>query len=358
LRLFQRESGNLVGVDISPSAVKVVELTGHSGIHLKSMAIVPMTVGAIVDNTIVDSKAVTLALKQAYKIARPSTDRVCFGMAGNAVIMKTVIMPLMSEFELESQINFEAEQLLPFDIDEVYLDFQILGEVPHDPESMEVIIVACKREIIDDFQLVFSDAGLQVRCIDCCVFCLANVFGQIRPKLLKAGVGKPVSGQKGAEAMINIGATMININILDNGHSTFVRDQPYGGNQLVRQIVKAHGVSAHAAEQIIQENFKEIRGDVLDDFYSHLVSELGRSLDYYATKHSENPVTQLYLTGGCALMPGISDELEQRLGIGTTVLNPLHYASLSRRKFDQDYINQTGPRMMVPLGLALRSVEG
>jgi len=358
LRLFQKESGNLVGVDISSSAVKVAELArGYSGIQLKRMAIVPIPPGAIMENTIVDPEAVSLTLKQAYKIARPSTNNVCFGMSGNAVIMKTIILPEMTEIELESQINYEAEQLLPFNIDEVYLDFQILGEAPHDPESMEVIIVACKRDIIDNYRLVFDDAGLKVRCIDCSVFCLANVFERIRPKLNKADAGEPSGDIGGADVLVDIGATMININILNGVRSEFVRDQFYGGDNLTQGIMRAHNLTHHAAEQIKLVNFQGLSGDILEDFYIHLTSELSRSLDYYAAKHAENPVNMLYLTGGCSLIPDIAGELERRLGIETRVLNPLHYANISKRKFNQTYIDQLGPRMMAPLGLALRSLK-
>jgi len=358
LRLFQKESGNLVGVDVSSSAVKVVELArGYSRLQLKCMAIVPMPPGAIMENAIVDPEAVSRTLKQAYKIARPSTHNVCFGMSGNAVIMKTIILPAMTEIELESQINYEAEQLLPFNIDEVYLDFQILGEAPHDPEAMEVIIVACKRDIIDNYRLVFNNAGLKIRCIDCSVFCMANVFERIRPKLNKSDAGKASANGGGADALIDIGATMIHINILNDGRSEFVRDQFYGGDNLTQGIMQAHNLTAHAAEQIKLLNFPGISGDILEEFYINLTSELGRSLDYYAAKHAENPANTLYLTGGCALIPEIAGELEQRMGIETRALNPLHYANISKRKFNQTYIDQVGPRMMAPMGLALRRLK-
>lgn len=356
MRLFQGESGNLVGVDVSSSAVKVVELgRGRSGLQLKCMAIVPMPPGAIMEDTIVDAEAVSLTLKQAYKIARPSTNNVCFGMSGNAVIMKTLILPVMTEIELEAQIDYEAEQLLPFNIDEVYLDFQILGEAPHDPESMEVIIVACKRDSIDNYRPVFNKAGLKIRCVDCGVFCMANVFERIRPKLHKSDAGAPSAN--GADALINIGASMININILHDGRSEFVRDQFYGGDNLTQGIMQTHNLTHHAAEQIKLANFPEIGTDILEEFYIRLTSELGRSLDYYAAQHAENPADTLYLTGGCALMPDIAGELERRMGIATCTLNPLHYANISKRKFNPAYIDQAGPRMMTPLGLALRGLK-
>ncbi|MFQ5355858.1 MAG: type IV pilus assembly protein PilM, partial [Mariprofundaceae bacterium] len=321
------------------------------------MSIVPMADGAIVESTVMDSKAVVQALRQATDIARPSTRRVCFAVSGNAVIMKNIVIPVMTEFELETQIEYEAEQYLPFDIDDIYLDFQILGASPHDPGSMEVLIVACKRDIIDDYQLVLSDAGLQAGCVDCCVFCLENVFELIHSPTPVDKVTSLSPGEEHAAALINIGASTININVICDGRTRFVRDQFYGGDNLTQEIMKAHSLSQQAAEQVKLESFSGIGDRVLEEFYVHLISDLGRSLDYYAANNAEHPINKMYLSGGCALIPGITSELEQRLGIATEVFNPFQNITVPRRKYDQAYIDEIGPRMVVPLGLALRSFD-
>jgi len=361
LGLFTRESGIVVGVDISSTGIKVAELTRvRSGFQLRTMAIVPLTRDAIVEGTIVDSKAVTEALKQAFDIARPSTRNVSFAVSGNAVIIKTITIPTMTEFELESQIRFEAEQFLPFDIDEVYLDFQILGETPHDPEAMEVLVVACKRDVIDDFRLALSDAGLQTKLVDCAVFCTGNAFELLHQKTSRASranAQQPAGGEEQADALVNIGASMININIVCRGRTRFVRDLFFGGNNLTEEIRKAHGLTFDAAEQVKLKNFSGIGESVLDEFYIQLVSDLGRSLDYYAANNAEYPVGRMYLSGGCALIPGIAGELEQRLGVETRVFNPFESVKLPKRKYDQAYLDETGPRMVIALGLALRSFD-
>jgi len=348
-----------MGVDISSTGIKLVELArSRSGYELKSMAVVPLPRDAIVENTIIDSMAVSQALLDAMEMARPSTRNVAFVVSGNAVIIRTVTMPTMTEFELEAQIEFEADQHIPYDIDDVYLDFQILGEVPEDETQMEVVLAACKREVIEDYQLVLNEAGLTPKCVDCAVFTLENAAELLSEKTEDKGA-EPLTDVREVRthALVNIGANLININILQNGQMAFVRDQFYGGNNLTEEIQKAHGISYQAADQMKQESFSGIKTEAMEGFYVGLTSELVRSLDFYAASHAENPVQKLFLSGGTALMPGIANELEQRLGIETQILNPFSAIRASNRKFDSEYLNRIGPMMMVPAGLALRSFD-
>lgn len=346
-----------MGVDISSTGIKLVELGRvRGGFELKSMAVVPLPRDAIVENTIIDSMAVSQALLDAMEIARPSTRNVAFVVSGNAVIIRTVTMPTMTEFELETQIEFEADQHIPYDIDDVYLDFQILGKVLEDDTQMEVVLAACKREVIEDYQLVLNEAGLTPTCVDCAVFTLENAA-----ELLPDETGQEASDalvdsrDVRTHALVNIGANLININILQNGQMAFVRDQFYGSNNLTEEIQKAHGISYQAADQMKQENFSGIKTEALEGFYVGLTSELVRSLDFYTASHAEHPVQRLLLSGGSSLIPGLANELEQRLGIEAQVLNPLSAIKASNRKFDQEYLDRIGPMMMVPVGLALRS---
>lgn len=354
--LLGKQEG-LIGVDISPTGVKLVELVrAHSTYELKSMATVPLPRDAIVENTIIDSMAVSHALAEAVEAASPAARNVAFSMSGNAVIIKTVTMPTMTEFELESQIEFEADQHIPYDIDDVFLDFQILGPLADDPEQMEVVLVACKREVIDDYQLVLHEAGLTVKCVDCAVFTIENAAELILDQQQdKSAV--PEDDEAQAYALVNVGATLTNINILLDGQMAFVRDQFFGGENLTEEIQRVHGVSYQAAEQMKQENFQSIQAEALEGFYAGLTGELVRSLDFYATNHADMPVQKLYLSGGSALIPDIATELEQRLGIAAEVLNPFSVIKASGKKFDAAYLEHVGPMMMVPVGLALRSFD-
>lgn len=307
---------------------------------------------AIVENTIIDSAVVSGAIKAALDAASPSSRKAAFSVSGNAAIIKMITLPIMSEFELESEIEFEADEYIPYDNDEVFLDFQILGEAPNDPDHMEVVLAACKREVIEDYQLVLNEAGLEAACVDCSVFCLENAAELLQEQMLN-GNGQ----QETVYALVNIGANLININILCNGRSMFVRDQFFGGQNLTEEIQSAHTISYEAAEEMKIKNFSGINPNALASFYEGLGSELVRSLDFYVANHANQPVQKIYISGGSALIPGIDREMGERLSIETSVLNPFSVIRASGRKFDAAYLQQVGPMMMVPVGLALRSFD-
>jgi type IV pilus assembly protein PilM len=358
--LFSQTGEALIGIDISATGIKLVELAGSAdGYKLKALAVVPLPRDAIVENTVIDSMAVSQGLLDALEIANPSTHKAAIAVSGNAVIIKTVKMPTTTEFELETQIEFEADQHVPYDIDDVYLDFEILGSVPDSPDEMEVVLAACKREVIDDYQLVLSEAGIEATCVDCAVFALENALETTGLSSEGLAEGESIGEEEvdPAVAMVNIGANLVNINIMINGQMAFVRDQFYGGQNLTEEIQKEHNVSYQAAEEMKTERFSEISPEALERFYVGLTSELVRSLDFYSASHADNPVQKMLLSGGCALIPDIETELEQRLGIQSEVINPFVGIGISSRKFDMDYLNRIGPSMMVPVGLALRGFD-
>lgn len=359
MSFFSNKSEGMMGIDISSTGIKLVELTSvRSGFELSAMAVVPLPRDAIVENTIIDSTAVTQALIEAVKIARPSTRNVAFSVSGNAVIIKTISIPAVNEFDLESQIVYEADQHVPYDIDDVFLDFQIQGMTADHPENMDVVLVACKREIVEDYQQVLSEAGLNAACVDCAVFALENAAELTEEHGASAGMNQLQSDEDAdVHALINIGANMMNINVLINGQMSFVRDQFYGGQNLTEEIQKEHGISYQAAEQLKAENFAEIHPDALERFYVGLTSELVRSLDFYSASKAEFPVRKLMLSGGCALIPDIATELEQRLGIDTVILNPFKQIKVAGKKFDVEHIKRIGPMLMIPVGLALRGFD-
>lgn len=359
MSFFSNKSEGMMGIDISSTGIKLIELSGsRSGYELSAMATVLLPRDAIVENTIIDSTAVTQALIEAVNIAKPSTRNVALSVSGNAVIIKTISVPSTTEFELEAQIDFEADQHVPYDIDDVFLDFQIQGLSADDPEEMDVVLVACKREVVEDYQLVLNEAGLNARCVDCAVFALENA-AEITGQHSVAEDDEYQLPDENADvhALINIGANMMNINVLINGRMSFVRDQFYGGQNLTEEIQKEHGISYQAAEQLKLENFSEVHPDALERFYVGLTSELVRSLDFYSASKAEFPVRKLMLSGGCALIPNIATELEQRLGIDTIILNPFEQIKIPKKKFDVEQIKRIGPMLTVPAGLALRNFD-
>jgi len=356
--LFSSKKDGLIAIDISATGVKLLELSEvRSGYALQSMAVVPLPRDAIVENTVIDSMAVSQALLDAIELAKPHSRRAVIAVSGNAVIIKVIQVPTVTEFELESQIDFEADKHVPYDIEDVYMDFQIMGPDPEDPEQMDVVLVACKREIVDDYQLVLSEAGLESKCVDCAVFALENaaeVMGLLDADVVVESFEED-EGQ--AVALVNIGANLVNVNIIKNGQMAFVRDQFYGGENLTEEIQKEHGLGYQAAEELKKTAFQDVNPEALERFYVGLTSELVRSLDFYAANHGDSPVRQIYLMGGGALIPDIATEIEQRLGINAEVVNPFEKIKVNKKKFDVDELNRIGAMMVVPLGLALRSFD-
>ena len=359
MSFFSSRSEGIMGVDISSTGIKLVELSrSRSGYELVSLATVPLPRDAIVENTIIDSTAVTEALIEAVNAAKASTKNVALSVSGNAVIIKTITIPTVSEFELEAQIQYEADQHVPYDIDDVFLDFFIQGMTADDPEQMDVVLAACKREVVEDYQMVLAEAGLTAKCVDCAVFALENGAELTDQHTFPSG-GDHLLADEDADvhALINIGANMMNINVLINGQMAFVRDQFYGGQNLTEEIQKEHGISYQAAEQLKTDDFDSVHPEALERFYMGLTSELVRSLDFYSASRAEFPVRKLLLSGGCALIPNIATELEQRLGIDTAILNPFDSIKIPARKFDEQHVKRIGPMLMVPVGLAMRSFD-
>lgn len=364
MKIFTRKKDSVLGIDLSASAVKLVELEHtRKGYRLKGIAHVPLPRDAIVENTVIDSIAVSQALLDAIETSGTSIKNAAIAVSGNAVIIKVIQVPSVTEFQLESQIEFEADQHVPFDIEDVYLDFQILGATEGEPESMDVVLVACKREIVDDYQLVLSEAGLNTVCVDCVVFALENAVqetGIFAVDSTATDAAEALQGESDAAsayALVNIGANMININILREGQMAFVRDQFYGGQHLTELIQKAHAVSFSAAEEMKKNNFSAIDANVIEEFFSNLSSEIGRSLDFYGANNAEYPVQRLLLSGGCTLIPDIDIELSQRLGIEAEILNPFDGIEIPAQKFDVQAVRKMGAMMMVPIGLAMRSFD-
>ncbi|PJC69856.1 MAG: pilus assembly protein PilM, partial [Zetaproteobacteria bacterium CG_4_8_14_3_um_filter_59_5] len=267
-------------------------------------------------------------------------------------------MPPMSELDLEAAIEFEADQHIPYDMEDVYLDFQILG-MTEDGSEMEVVLVACKRDVIEAYQQVIQEAGLTVKCVDCAVFALENGAEILLDKVMPDSVADPDEEAASSKvyALANIGANFTNINIMHGGQMAFARDQFFGGNQLTQEIQEAHGISFQAAEQMKLDNFAGIDANAIENYFTALADELVRTLDFYAVRHADFPVRNLFLSGGGALVPGTAEQISQRLGIDTNVLNPFPEIKASPKKFSADYLEHMGPMMLVPVGLALRGFD-
>jgi len=343
---------DIVGIDIGSSAVKIVRLRPSRGtFHLVNLGIMPLSPEVIVDNAIMDSASVIAAINNLLASMKIKTKKVATSVSGHSVIIRKITLPLMSDAELESSIQWEAEQYIPFDISEVNIDFQILGPDEKDPSQMNVMLVAAKKEFVDDYTAVLTDAGLEPMVMDIDCFAVENMFDY------NYGF---VEGE--VVALVDLGASATSVNVLKGNVSVFTRDLQAGGYLLNQELQKRLGISSEEAEQakLGYRDFDEVEAesieDALDDAVENLAQEVQRSLDFFAATSSDDRITKVYLTGGTSCSDKIREALEKRLELPNEVVNPFRNVTINQKEFDPEYLEAVGPMFSVATGLAMRKV--
>ncbi len=343
---------SLIGLDIGSHSIKVVELKHQKKRYdLKNFGVAQLPPEAIVDGVIMDSSIVAESIRNLFANLKIKAKNVATSVAGHSLIVKKIPLPLMTEEELEEQIQWEAEQYIPFEIDEVNIDFQILGPLPQEEGQMEVLLVAVKKDIISDYTAVIAEAGLSAMVVDVDSFAAENLFEVCYPEK----IDKPT-------VLIDIGAGIININILKNGVSAFTRDITMGGSTFTEEIQKELGLSYEEAEILKlggssdQASAEEV-SNILSGVTDNVVLEIQRSLDFYSATTSEEEFQGVFLAGGGCMVPGLAMAVEERLGIPTQILHAFKGLGISPKDFDPDYLEAMGPVAAVAAGLALRRTD-
>jgi type IV pilus assembly protein PilM len=264
------------------------------------------------------------------------------------VIIRKISLPTMTSEELEDQISWEAEQYIPFDIKDVHIDFQILGTDPLDPSKIQVLLVASKKDIINDYVAVFNDADLSLSVMDVDAFAVQNAF--------ELNI-EPVNDVR---ALVNVGAGVMNINVVKGETSLFTRDVQMGGNQYTEEIQKQLGVSASDAETMKMLAVQQQSGplaDVISRVNETLSQEIRRSVDFYnSTAPGEERIAQISMCGGCSKMSGLKEAVAAKLGIDVDLINPFERIKYNEKDFDPEYLQEIAPLMVVGVGLAIRRV--
>ncbi|WP_305042488.1 type IV pilus biogenesis protein PilM [Geoalkalibacter sp.] len=342
---------DIVGIDIGSSAVKLVQLKEvKGGYQLQNLGLLPLPPEAIVDHSIMDPTVVQDTVRNLVESLKIKTKNVATSISGHSVIIRKITLPIMSEEELESSIQWEAEQYIPFDINDVNIDFQILGPDAKDPSQMNVMLVAAKKDFVNDHVGVFADIGLTPVVMDIDCFAVENMF--------EASYG---SGAEAIVALINIGASGMNVNILKAGESVFTRDIQVGGNMLNEELQKRLGVSGEDAERLklggkVEDVDAAEVAEVLADAAESLAQEVQRSLDFFSATSADEKVQKVFLAGGVSRSAQVISALEERLGIPIEVINPFAGIHYNEKEFDPEYVRAVGPLMSVATGLAMRRV--
>jgi len=341
---------NVIGLDIGSSSVKLVELReGKNGYKLQHLAISPLPPEAIVDGALMDSVTIIDTIRDLVTSTTKTRD-VATSVSGHSVIVKKITLPFMTEAELEDSIQWEAERHIPFDINDVNLDFQILGSGAENPDLMDVILVAAKKDIINDYVSVIMEAGLSPLVVDIDAFALENMLG-VNYDLEKDEI----------VAVANVGSSVTSINILKNNMSAFTRDVFKGGKQITEEIQRQLHVDYEEAEKIKvgQKGDASSQGvvdGVLKSASESLAVEIGNSIEFFQSTGTYQKIKKLFLSGGGSKIKDFDVVLQQQIGVPVEMANPFKRIEYSEKDFDLEYLRDIGPVMAVGVGLASRKV--
>ncbi len=338
----------LAGLDIGSSSIKLVQLkeTGK-GYRLVNFGIRPLPQEVIVDGAIMDAGVISDTIREMVKEIKLKVKDVAVSVSGHSVIIKKIKVQEMTEEELDKNIQFEAEQYVPFDASEVNMDFVILG-ASEDEGKIDVLLVVVKKDVINDLTTVVNDAGLNPVVVDVDAFALENMYET-----------NYVLTSDEVVALVNVGASTTNINIIKDGISIFTRDISVGGNQFTEALQKQLQVSFEDAELLKRgepvgekgpEDVEPIMGVIADN----LGQEVQRSLDFFNSSNPDVQLNRVSLCGGGSKVKPIVKAIEQRLGIQVEIANPVESINYNRKKFDPEYLEDVAPQLGVGLGLAIR----
>ena len=352
--LFQAKSPPLIGVDISSSAVKMVEIeeAGKNLYRVERYAIESLPKDAVADGNIMNLEAVAETMKRAWKRLGSRVKNVALALPSAAVITKKIIAPAgLREDELEIQVETEANQYIPFALDEVNLDFQVVGAAPSGPEDVEVLIAAARKEKVEDRVAAVESAGLKAVVMDVDSYATLTAYELIGQQL-------PNGGKEQTVAIVDIGASMMHINVLHNNQAIYLREQTFGGNQLTQEIQRRYSLSADEAEVAkrqggLPENYE---AEVLQPFMDTLALEVARAMQFFFSSSQFSHVDHILLGGGCAMIPGLDEIVASRTQVSTMLANPFANMALSSR-IKPRQLTLDAPALLVACGLAMRRFD-
>jgi type IV pilus assembly protein PilM len=351
--LFKPKKPPVVGLDISSTAIKLLEL-GKSGdrLRVESYAVEPLPPNSVIEKNIADVEAVGEAIKRAAKRSGSRTKFAAAAVAGSAVITKTIAMPAtLTEEDMEQQIQLEADQYIPYPLEEVNLDFEVLGPTENDPERVDVLLAASRSENVDVRVAAIELAGLKAKIIDVEAYAMENAFSMLAPQLPEQGIDQTI-------AVVDVGATMTTLNVMHDLKTIYTREQVFGGKQLTEEIQRRYGLSYEEAGMAkrqggLPDNYVP---EVLEPFKDAMAQQVSRSLQFFFSSSHYSNVDHIVLAGGSAMIPGIDEMIADKLGVHTSIANPFANMTLASRVKAQSLSNDA-PALMIACGLAMRSFD-
>ena len=351
LRLYRKPSKGLVGVDISSTTVRLLELSVKNGRYwVESYAVMPLPENSVVEKSILNPEAVADALERVVNLANPHTTHVAIAVPTSMVIHKIIEMDAdMSDEEREVQIRMDAEQYIPFPLDEVSLDFEVLPDRLANPNRVNVLLVATRTENVDNRVEVLELAGLVAKVADVESYAMERAFSVFADTL---PMGANTVG------ILDIGHTMTTLSVMQKGKIIYTREQVFGGRQLTQDIQSRYGLSFEEAGRAKKERTlpDDYDTEVLEPFLDAVVQQAARSLQFFFSSSQFNEIDHILLAGGIANIPGLAKLLQQKLGYRVTIANPFLQMGFSPQ-IDIKKIENDASSLMVACGLALRSFD-
>ena len=350
---FKKKSTPVIGVDISATAIKLLELSRGGGRYrVESYAVEPLPPNSVVDKNITEMDLVGEAIARAVKKSGSKTKDAAAAVAGSSVITKIIEMPAdLSDSDLENQIHVEADQYIPFPLEDVALDFEVLGPSAGTPDRVEVLLAASRSDNVDARRGALELGGLAAKIMDIEAFALENTVALIANETLGGGDGKVI-------AIADVGSSVTTFSVLENLKIIYSREQQFGGAQLTEEIQRRYGLSYEEAglakkQGGLPENYVP---EVLDPFKDNMAQQISRAQQFFYSSSQIGHIDHLLLAGGCSSIPGVAELVESKVGAPTIVANPFANMTVASRIPSQSLTNDA-PALMVACGLALRSFD-
>lgn len=349
---FGKKESSQVGVDIGSSSVKLVSLSHHSGqVSLDAYAIVPMPPAAVIDGNVQDVAQVADAVERAAKVAGGSLGGVVVAVPSSAVISKHIEMSnAFNELELEEQVKLEADQFIPYPLDEVAIDFEVSGPAEHAPELNKILVVACRRGDVEQREDAINGAGLRCEVVDVDTYAVERVFAELEG---------PAGHEEDLVGIVDIGAATLTLNVFRNGQIVYNREQAFGGNELTNSIHQHFSIPLEEVEQKLRQGELESETQQLFvlPFRSNVAQQVSRALQFFYSSGVHSELSRLYLMGGTAAISGLAELIQQEISVNTFNANPFEHMTINS-KINRDRLAVDAPTLVKACGLAMRPVEG
>ena len=342
----------MIGLDISSSAVKLIELSrSGDGYKVEAYRVLPLPPNTVIEKNIADIDALAEAIQTIVKRSGTKLKDTVVAVSDSSVITKEIELPAgLTDLQMEMQIEAEADQYIPYPMEEVAFDFDVIGPVENNPDLVRVLLADCRQENVEHRRQALEMAGLQPKVIDVEGFAIERAY-----KLLEGQVDQ-VGDQ--VVAIADIGATMFSFTVLVDGKTIYTREQLFGGKQLTEEIQRRYGLSWDEAGEAKRKGGlpEDYETEVLVPFKEALIQHITRSLQFFYSSSHFNYVDQLFLAGGVCALEGLVDEVEQTIGLPTVVANPLLNMQISK-SINASALANDAPALLLAIGLAMRSFE-